>query len=105
MQTMTVPEFKEAVRNEIFTVSFIKRTTGEVRRMNARFGVKKHLKGGSLSYDPAAHRLIGCFDVQKGEYRMINIETIRWLKAMGKVWGWDPKKSLFVEQDPGFTTD
>ena len=30
----------------VFGVRFIKRTTGEVRDMNCRGGVRKHLRGG-----------------------------------------------------------
>jgi hypothetical protein len=44
--------------------------------MNARFGVKKYLKGGELPYDPIAKGLLPVFDVQKGEYRMINTSTL-----------------------------
>ena len=37
--------------NNIFTVTFIKRTTGEKRVMNCRKGVIKHLKGGKAAYN------------------------------------------------------
>ena len=74
--------FKQTGR--IFTVTFIKRTNGERRVMNARFGVKKHLKGGTLKYNPVEHRLIGCFDVTPGKgYRMIATESITELKING----------------------
>jgi len=68
----------------IFTVTFVKRTNGERRVMNARFGVTKHLKGGELKYNPKEHRLIGCFDVTPGKgYRMIATESIIELKLNG----------------------
>jgi len=72
-------------QGRIFAVAFIKRTNGERRVMNARFGVKKHLKGGELKYDPKTHRLIGCFDVAPGKgYRMIATESIIDLKVDGE---------------------
>ena len=67
----------------VFTVGFVKRTNGEERRMNARLGVKKHLKGGEIGYNPKAHRLISVFDMQKNGYRMINTDTIFSLKIDG----------------------
>jgi hypothetical protein len=60
----------------VFGVTFIKRTTGEVRDMNCRGGVRKHLRGGELAYDPKAKRLITVFDMAKGDYRMINCDSI-----------------------------
>ena len=63
-------------KGAFFTVTFIKRTDGSTRVMNARFGVKKYLKGGSLPYDPIAKGLLPVFDVQTMEYRMINIQGI-----------------------------
>lgn len=62
-------------RGEFFTVIFIKKD-GTTRVMNARFGVKKYLKGGTLPYDPISKGLLPVFDIQKMEYRMINTKTI-----------------------------
>ena len=67
-------------KGKFFTVSFIKRTDGTRRVMNARLGVKAFLKGGTLPYDPEAKRLIPVYDVQKRGYRMINVDTIFNLK-------------------------
>jgi len=67
----------------IFTVTFIKRTTGETRVMNARFAVKKHLKGGERAYDFEKKNVIGVFDVQKGGYRVISVEGITGMKVDG----------------------
>ncbi len=67
-------------RGKFFTVSFIKRTDGTTRIMNARLGVKAFLKGGTLPYNPEAKRLIPVYDVQKRGYRMINLDTIFNLK-------------------------
>ena len=68
----------------VFTVAFIKRTTGEVRTMNARFKVIKYLKGGSLPYAPKEHDLMGCYDLKSEGYRMINLQGITMLRMEGK---------------------
>ena len=63
-------------KGAFFTVTFVKRTEGTTRTMNARFGVKKYLKGGELPYDPIAKGLLPVFDMQKNAYRMINTDTL-----------------------------
>lgn len=74
----------------IFTVVFIKRTNGEKRVMNARFGVHKYVKGEEgkgLGYEPEDKGLIGCYDVTKDPgqgYRMISIESIISAKVDGQ---------------------
>ena len=64
------------IKGAFFTVTFVKRTDGTTRTMNARFGVKKYLKGGELPYDPIAKGLLPVFDMQKNAYRMINTDTL-----------------------------
>lgn len=59
----------------IFSVSFVKKD-GSTREMTCRLGVKKHLKGGELSYDPSEYDLKTVFDLQKNQYRMINLDTL-----------------------------
>lgn len=70
-----------------FGVEFIKRTTGELRKMVCRGGVQKHLKGGTLAYDPAKKNLIGVWDSTVEDntkaYRMISVEGIKTLNAGG----------------------
>ena len=78
---MNVTEFKEMVADgKIFTVEFIKKD-GTLRKMNARLGVKKHLKGGTLAFDPSERNLLPVFDMQKEAFRMINANTIHEIKA------------------------
>jgi hypothetical protein len=75
-----------------FSVTFVKRTNGEIRTMNARFGVSKGVKGVGLSYDPASKNLLGVCDMAKirenrkngmdeveavaKAYRMVDIDTM-----------------------------
>ena len=64
-----------------FGVTFIKRTTGEVREMNARLGVSKGVTGVGMAYDPTKKNLIGCADMQKIiENRKAGMEEIEAVK-------------------------
>ena len=65
----------EKNKSNMFSVVFLKKD-GSLRKMLCRFGVKKHLKGGKLSFDPRERNLLVVFDMQKEAYRMINLETI-----------------------------
>jgi hypothetical protein len=70
-----------------FYVEFIKRSTGELRKMRCRFGVKKHLKGGTQNYEPREHDLLSVWDFD-AEPRF-NKEEQEQIKA-GKL---EPRKS------------
>jgi hypothetical protein len=72
---LTIEKVKEMVGSKIFSVEFIK-LNGEHRKMVCRLGVKKHLRGGSLSYDAKSLNLLPVFDMEKGDYRMINFDSI-----------------------------
>jgi|GEM_PF-2544262 len=51
------------LKNEIFVVTFIKRTTGEIRTMKCRKGVKKHLVGSGSAYDAKDYNLLVVWDI------------------------------------------
>ena len=87
MKNITEAEAKEIidkVKGEFFTVTFLKRSTGEERIMNCRKNVKKYLAGGERSYEFEEKNLIPVFDVQKMGYRCIPIENILKIKADGE---------------------
>lgn len=66
----------EQIKNgKIFSVTFVKKD-GTLRKMTARLGVKKDLKGVGLKFDPAEKNLLVVFDMHKRAYRMINLKTI-----------------------------
>jgi hypothetical protein len=65
----------KSTNGRIFSTSFVKKD-GSSREMTCRLGVKKHLKGGELAYDPSEYDLMTVFDLQKNQYRMINLDTI-----------------------------
>ena len=63
------------IDQEFFTVEFIKKDKS-LRKMNCRKGVKKHLKGGHLRFDPFKKGLLPVFDLQKQGYRMISLKSL-----------------------------
>ena len=81
MKTITKNEASEMVKNynksQVFSVIFVKRTTGEIRKMSCRKGVKKYLTGGELKYDLSQKNLVGVFDMNIREYRTIPLENIQ----------------------------
>lgn len=68
--------------NSIFSVVFLKKN-GELRHMTCRFGVKRHLKGGKLAFNPIERNLLVVFDMQKEGYRMINLDTLMTINMKG----------------------
>lgn len=86
LQNISKLEAAQKIRDtkgRMFTVTFIKKSNGEKRTMNARLGVKAYLRGGVLPYDPNVKGLIPVYDIQTKEYRMINIQGIINLKTGG----------------------
>jgi len=84
--TITPDQAEEIINKldkaEYFTVMFIKKD-GSERVMNAQRGVTKHLVGGDLKYDAKSKGLITVYDPKAPGYRMINKNTLKWLKARG----------------------
>ena len=64
------------------TVTFVKKD-GTLRTLNGRLGVKKHLKGGSSTLDPAKY--ITIYDVKAAGYRAVNRDTIKGLRVGGLI--------------------
>lgn len=73
-------QLKKELKGKFFTVTFTKKD-GTLRKMNARLGVTKHLKGGTKGYDDAAHNFLTVFDLGKRGYRTVNLSTVRSLKC------------------------
>lgn len=64
-------------KQDIFYVEYIKRTTGELRKMTCRKGVKKYLKGGEKAYNDKEYDLMTVFDMDKVGYRAINLREVK----------------------------
>ncbi len=87
----TVANIIKSQDGKAVTVTFIRRTddkktgakAGDVRVLNGRLGVKKHLKGGELKYNPKDYDLLTIFDMQKGDYRSISLDAVESVVAAG----------------------
>lgn len=64
-----------ATDGKIFFVEFTKKD-GSIRRMTCRRNVRKGLTGKGMAYRPLGKGLMTVFDMDKGEYRMINLLEI-----------------------------
>jgi hypothetical protein len=82
---MHVDEFRAIIGGKIFSAVFVKKN-GEVRRMIARLGVKSHLKGGELTYNPSERNNLIVFDLEKREYRTIKFDNLLEIKYCKKEW-------------------
>ena len=67
---------------QIFSAGFRKKN-GEKRLMNCRTKVHKYVKGLGLKFKPQERGLVTVFDLQKGAYRFINLESLEELKIGG----------------------
>lgn len=85
-----------AAQGQIFTVEFVKRTTGELRTMNCRTGVKKHLAGGEAAYDARSKGLLFVYDLDKAGYRSVNLEDLKSLRMGSESYIWEA--GAFVPQ-------
>ena len=69
-----VKKLLQDTKGRFFEVTFVKKD-GSIRRMNARLGVKKYLKGGL--YSGRNHEnLIPVYDMVNQGYRSVNINTV-----------------------------
>lgn len=82
---MHVDEFRQVVGNKIFSALFVKKN-GEIRKIVARLGVKKYLKGGELTYDASSHNNLIVFDLEKKEYRTIKFDNLLEIKYSNTEW-------------------
>ena len=82
-----LPYIREAVSDGgTFYVVFKKRTTGEIREMKCRTGVKKYLKGGTKKFDDKEKNLLTVFDMDKVAYRSIPLDAIIRVTINGTVY-------------------
>ncbi len=74
-------DIRKLVGKRFFGVKFIKRTDNSVRTMLCKLDVrfwkgKPTLKGGGLKYNPESKGLLPVWDVNKKDYRMVNLNTL-----------------------------
>ena len=66
---------KEMQSGKIFTAEFIKKDNTR-RKINCRTGVQKYSKGIGFKFNPISRNLLSVYDLQKKEYRFINLSTL-----------------------------
>lgn len=79
MKTLTQDAIADMIRGtngQFFRITFKKRSTGEIRTMCCRLGVKKHLAGGEKRFSDSEKNLITVFEMDKEGYRSIPIDGI-----------------------------
>lgn len=81
-----VEGFLRGLNGRFFTVTFVKRTTGELRTMNATTNYKTKTVGGELSYSAKAKSLIPVWDLTKGGFRSIPTDAVTEIKANGETY-------------------
>ena len=74
-------ELIRQTHGKIFSCEFIKKD-GSVRKMVARLGVAKNIKGGKNGASNK-NSLVTVYDMVAKAYRMINLETLKHLKVNG----------------------
>lgn len=69
---------------KIASAEFIKKD-GSLRKMVFRTKVTKGVTGEGMKYDPTDYGLRTVFDMQKGAFRHINLETVTTITSKGEV--------------------
>jgi len=64
----------------IFYAEFVKKD-GSLRRMTARLGVRKGVTGKGMRYDPLERGLLPVYDMDKSDWRMVNLNTLQRLSV------------------------
>ena len=75
---------KIAGDGKIASVDFIKKD-GSLRKMVFRTKVTKGVTGEGMKYNPSDYGLRAVYDMQKRDFRMINLETVISIRAKGEL--------------------
>ena len=84
----TIQDFKDFVGDSglIFSVTFIKKTTGEERKMTARLNVKKDVKGVGMRFNPTDLNHIVAYSMRDRGWRQFSIDNLIQVKANKQVY-------------------
>lgn len=87
---LSLSKLNELAGNGRFaTATFKKRSTGELRRMRFRTGVRRYLAGGEPAFDATERDLLVVYDLDVRGYRSIPVEGVVELRAGGEVYRFD----------------
>ena len=85
MRRTTVEELIDGTKGRTFGVSFVKKD-GTVRRLVARTGVYRYVKGTGAGFGKGAMKpLRTVFDMTKGSYRTIPTDRVLEIRFGGRV--------------------
>jgi hypothetical protein len=90
LQEISKPETKKISKQEAekilknskgktFIVKFVKKDSTP-RTLYGQIGVTKYLRGGELPFNPEPKKLLPVYDLEKKDYRIINLNTVYYLK-------------------------
>ncbi len=95
---LTMQAFLDTIHDgTIFSLTCLKRGSGEERTFVGRVDVSKHVKGRGLNYDPLGKNLLVMWDNTVQDYRQANLNDPVSLKLHGKEYIWDRHASVWVE--------
>jgi len=75
MQATQIKELVKSTKGKVFGIQFVKRTTGELRKMTCRTGARVGVTGEGRKYDLDEKNLLSVYDMKKG-FRTIPIEGV-----------------------------
>lgn len=81
-----VGQFLYDLNGKFFTIEFIKRSTGEVRKMTATTNYQSKLAGGEAAYDFGEKKLIPVWDLAKQAFRSIPLDSVLTINAKGNTY-------------------
>lgn len=91
-----VKNILEQASNQIVGITFVKRTTGEIRKLNGLLKCKKYLEFGHKRYDLKKYKLQPVFDLKLASklpsnekykaYRCFGIDSVVAITAGGKTY-------------------
>jgi len=79
-------EIIQKSKGKFITVAFVKRSTGEVRRMNCRTGVTKGVTGTGKAFNDSDKGLVTVWDAKISQFRSIPLENIITVRSQGVEW-------------------
>lgn len=84
IKRVNIKSFLESLNGQMFGVDYIK-LDNTFRSLTGRLGVTAPLKGGKNKVESFDRPYLTVYDVAISEYRNVNLETVKRIRANGKV--------------------
>jgi hypothetical protein len=82
----------QSTAGRFFTIWFVKRSDGRIRRMTCRLRGQPHPAG--LKFDPHDRALLPVWDLQAREWRFVNLEGVLCVRTDGKSYRVDHRRAV-----------